>query len=55
MRCEECGVQATGKAERWRALVTRDDAPSLVFYCAECAEREFGCPGERSDDDDDDT
>ncbi len=27
---------------RWRAYVTDDDPPEVVFYCEGCAEREFG-------------
>jgi hypothetical protein len=28
--------------ERWRAWLTDDDPANVVFYCPECAEREFG-------------
>ena len=28
--------------DRWRAYVTDDDPPEVVFYCEACAEREFG-------------
>jgi hypothetical protein len=39
--CIECGeVWLPADEERWRAYLDTDD--SLVFYCAECAEREFG-------------
>ena len=27
---------------RWQAWLTEDEPPELVFYCRECAEREFG-------------
>lgn len=27
---------------RWQAWLTDDERPELVFYCVECAEREFG-------------
>ena len=27
---------------RWQAWLTDDEPPELVFYCVECAEREFG-------------
>jgi hypothetical protein len=27
--------------ERWRAFHTDDEPPELVFYWAECADREF--------------
>ena len=38
--CIECGdVWLPADEERWRAY---RDTDSLVFYCAECAEREFG-------------
>lgn len=42
--CEECGQEATGRAEGWEAhLVDLDDdgQDEVVFYCAERAEREF--------------
>jgi hypothetical protein len=28
--------------ERWQARLTDDEPAELVFYCPECAEREFG-------------
>jgi hypothetical protein len=28
--------------ERWSAYLTDDEPPEIVFYCPECAEREFG-------------
>jgi hypothetical protein len=42
-RCEECRHPWTHAAERWRAYWI-DDGPNdkLLFYCAGCAEREFG-------------
>jgi hypothetical protein len=42
-QCAECGdLWLAGDAERWHCYVA-DDGPQdrLVFYCAECAEREF--------------
>jgi hypothetical protein len=27
--------------ERWRAYLTDDEPAEIVFYCPECAEREF--------------
>ena len=47
MTCEECGQEATGRAEGWEALlVDLDDGEDEVFfYCPVCAEREFHCTG----------
>jgi hypothetical protein len=45
-RCEEClMVWMPSDAERWQAYWI-DDGPDerLVFYCPECAEREFSRP-----------
>ena len=40
-RCAEClEVWLPADEERWRAYFDTDD--ELVFYCKECAEREFG-------------
>jgi hypothetical protein len=41
--CEECRQVWLSKLERWRAYWI-DDGPEekLLFYCPECAEREFG-------------
>jgi hypothetical protein len=40
-RCAEClEVWLSDGEERWRAYLDTDD--ELVFYCKECAEREFG-------------
>ena len=44
MTCEECGQEATGRAERWEALLIDlddDGQDEIVFYCPVCAEREF--------------
>ena len=45
-RCAECEAPwLPADDERWRAYVGGDDLdepPELVFYCPECAEREFG-------------
>jgi hypothetical protein len=29
-------------AEHWSAYLTDDDPPEVVFFCPDCAEREFG-------------
>jgi hypothetical protein len=40
-QCAEClEVWLPGHEERWRAYLDTDD--ELVFYCPECAKREFG-------------
>jgi hypothetical protein len=40
-RCVECGeVWLPGDEDRWEAHFDTDD--ELVFFCPECAEREFG-------------
>jgi hypothetical protein len=40
-RCAECGkVWLPVDEDRWRAYLDTDDV--VVFYCPECAEREFG-------------
>lgn len=43
-RCAECGaVWLAADPERWRCFVVNDGPHDrLVFYCPECAEREFG-------------
>jgi len=45
MRCVECGAVADADAFRWRAYRVDADTASgddeLVFYCPECAGREF--------------
>jgi len=41
--CEECRQPSLWTIERWRAYWIDDgDEDRLPFYCAECAEREFG-------------
>ncbi|MET0563887.1 MAG: hypothetical protein ABW114_10640 [Gaiellaceae bacterium] len=41
--CAECtAVWLPADEERWQALPTDDEPPEIVFYCPECAEREFG-------------
>ena len=42
-QCPECGdLWLPDSRERWSAFLTEDDEPpELVFYCPECAEREF--------------
>ena len=49
MTCAECGATADENARGWRAYRgdEPDESPLLVFYCPECAEREF------ADEDDD--
>jgi hypothetical protein len=40
--CAECeAAWLPADEERWCAYVTHDEPPAVVFYCAECAEREF--------------
>jgi hypothetical protein len=52
VRCEECGAEASIKAQRWRAyradLIDEADdgkGPDVVFYCPTCADEQFGPPG----------
>jgi hypothetical protein len=41
-QCPECGALWQPDAgERWSAFHTDDEPPELVFYCPDCAEREF--------------
>jgi|RhiMethySRZTD1v2_1073278.scaffolds.fasta_scaffold381508_3 RNase P subunit RPR2 len=41
--CAECeAVWLPADEARWQAWLTEDEPPELVFYCRECAEREFG-------------
>jgi hypothetical protein len=47
MECIECGQAPLGKAFGWRAYradLEPEDEPSIVFYCADCAAREFESP-----------
>lgn len=40
-QCPECGeAWLPADEDRWRAYLDIDD--ELVFYCRECANREFG-------------
>ena len=40
-KCAECGeVWLAADEDYWRAYLDTDS--ELVFYCSECAEREFG-------------
>ena len=42
-RCAECeAAWLPADEECWQAWLTDDDSAELVFYCPECAEREFG-------------
>jgi hypothetical protein len=42
-RCAECEANwLPADEERWQAWLTDDEPPELVFYCPDCAEREFG-------------
>jgi hypothetical protein len=41
-RCAECeAVWLPADEERWRAYLTDDEPPVAIFYCPECADREF--------------
>jgi hypothetical protein len=41
--CAECqAVWRSADEVRWQAWLTDDEPPELVFYCRDCAEREFG-------------
>lgn len=40
--CVECGDAWLPDDQCWRAYLDTDD--EIAFYCAECAEREFGEP-----------
>jgi hypothetical protein len=45
MECIECGRRPEQRARGWRAYradLEPDDEPEIIFYCAECATREFG-------------
>jgi predicted nucleic acid-binding Zn-ribbon protein len=49
-QCEECGsLWLAGDPERWRCYVV-DDGPDdkLLFYCPDCAKREFGYDGDEA-------
>jgi len=37
------------EAEHWKAYLTADDPPEVVFCCPECFEREFSAPTEPSE------
>jgi hypothetical protein len=40
--CAECvAVWLPADEERWAAYLTDDEPPELVFYCPECAGRQF--------------
>lgn len=42
--CEECEVQAEGRAEGWEALLVDfddDGEAEIVIFCPACAEREL--------------
>ena len=42
-RCAECdALWLPADEERWSAYLTDDEPPGVIFYCPECAEREFG-------------
>jgi hypothetical protein len=41
IECIECCRQWEVPSEPWRILLTDDDPPVPVAYCADCAEREF--------------
>ena len=46
VRCAECGCSSEDRWVGWRACrvddLSRRESPELVFFCPECAEREFG-------------
>jgi hypothetical protein len=40
--CAECGARwLPAEEERWRAYLPDDEPAEIVFYCGDCAEREF--------------
>ena len=42
-KCAECeAVWLPTNEAQWQAWLTDDEPAELVFYCPECAEREFG-------------
>jgi hypothetical protein len=42
-RCAECEADwLPADTEPWQAWLTDDEPAELVFYCLDCAEREFG-------------
>jgi hypothetical protein len=41
LRCIECHTTWRDRT-RWRGYMTDDESPDVVFYCMDCAEREFG-------------
>ena len=49
--CVECGRLSGPYWIRWRAYRVDDpeleEAPEIAFYCASCADREFGPPRRR--------
>ena len=52
MKCAQCGKVATGVARGWQAHCAElpaeyeddglQDVPPVVFFCPDCAQREFG-------------
>jgi hypothetical protein len=47
LRCEECGIVRRRGAVDWAVAILREDpeadaTPDVVFYCPDCAAREFG-------------
>ena len=47
LRCEECGAAGRHPAVDWAVAILREDpeadaTPDVVFYCPNCAAREFG-------------
>jgi hypothetical protein len=46
LRCTDCGRWSDDEARRWRAVLAGDadieDTLEVVFFCPDCAEREFG-------------
>jgi uncharacterized protein with PIN domain len=43
LQCAECERPwLPVDAEQWSAYLTEDEPPEVVFFCPDCAEREFG-------------
>jgi len=41
-KCAECeAAWLPANKERWHAYLTDDEPAEVVFYCPDCAEREF--------------
>jgi hypothetical protein len=48
LRCEECGAVGRREGSGWAVSILHEDPeagatkPDVVFYCPDCAAREFG-------------